>query len=135
MYTLHNAYLVFPSSDLAEVPGFFEADFRPAKNPVGFVTRLIALVFAGARSPAVVLAVTFVSTFDDGFAGLTGVIRLDPFTFDPEFFFPSSDCSRLIPLWSPGSFETTPFGCWPSVDFAVVFCLETFAALSRIFCA
>jgi len=135
MYMLNNAYLVFPSSDLAEVPGFFEADFKPAKNPVGFVTLLLALTFAAAESAIVVFAETFASTFTDGFADLAGAVKVDPLELTPEIFFISSDCSRLMLLWSLGVLEATPLGCWPSSELAFVFCFETFAALSRIFCA
>lgn len=132
---LGNAYLIFPSSPFAEVPGFFEADFKAAKNAVGFVTLLLALVLAAAGSAATVFAETFASTFANGGADLAAAMRLDPFELTPEILLESSDCSRLIFLWSLGGFKATPLGCWPSPAFAVVFCFETIAALSRIFCA
>lgn len=110
MNNVHSAYLGFPSSDLAEVPGFFEADFKPAKKPVGFVILWLALVFTAAESATVDFVETFASTFTDGFADFAGAVKFDPFEISPEIFFTSSDCSRLMLLWSLGVFEATPLG-------------------------
>lgn len=128
------------SSSLAEVPGFFDADFKLEKKLEGFAVILLAFTLPDVSAPAV-FTVDFDSVFTVDWrdsAVMADLVVVAPLPAMLEAFF-ASDRADWDPLISDTrgrslvGFAVVPFECWPSTDGSpVAFCFEALRAFSRI---
>ena len=108
-------YLGLPSFNFEEVPGFFDADCRLEKKPDGLVFTVLAFPLVEDESAGGVFVPAFASAFADECRASEPNAFLVAIAFSP--FLASIGRASLV------SFSS------------IVFCFETTAALSMIFCA